>query len=441
MPLRHHFLLVLALLVAAPAGAELVRPDILVITVDTLRYDRLSIHGYHRPTSPHLDALLEKSARFDQARVVEPLTGPSMASMLTSRHPHQHAASRNGLAMRPELLSLPKILARRGYRTVAFVGNWTLSDELIGLAEHFDEYHEVLNRKRYLFLKGEATGDDLTDDALDWIEEHRESEGRKPFFLWVHYVEPHAPYRLQEEFIEPLGLPGRRRATKSDHYDTEVAFVDRAIGRLLEGALAGERDEGTLISFSSDHGESLGEHGYWGHGRFAYDATLKIPMSFTWGGRIAPRVLETAASNLDIAPTILGLVGLPSPESFEGFDYSAVFRGEESAPARRTRHQAHRGAVQGEADKARQKGLLEIAFVENGRKEVFRPRKGARRVYDLEEDPEENENLVDEDSAISEALRQWLEDVEAALVEADVLPAKPLDEESLKRMKALGYID
>ncbi len=435
--------LVLSLALAAGPASGLVRPDIILITVDTLRYDRLSIHGYRRATSPNLDALLAAGGRFDQARVVEPLTGPSMVSMVTSRYPHQHATSRNGLRMRPKMLSLGKILKSRGYVTAAFVGNWTLRDQLTGLGEHFDEYHEVFTRKRWFGLfKGEATAEDLTDTALDWIEEHTEPAKRKPFLLWVHYVEPHAPYRLHEDLAGQLGIAGREGFSDSDRYDTEVAFVDRAIGRLLRGLDdAPEREDGTLIAFSSDHGESLGEHGYWGHGRHVYDVTLRIPMSFAWNGRIGARTIDAMASNLDIAPTVLGLMGLPQPGEFEGHDFSAALLDQtDPAAGRVTFHQAHKGVNKGRSGEARQKGLLEVALVTATHKETLR-KGGARRVFGLRQDPYETDDEAPAGSVASQELSDWLSVVQQGLIEADLLPTTPLDEDSLEKMRALGYVE
>ena len=143
---------------AGPAAAARRFPDVLLITVDTLRADRLSAYGYRRPTTPNLDALLAAGVRFSAARAVEPLTAPAMTSLLTALAPHEHGATRNGLAMRPGLQSWPRTLARRGYRSAAFVGNWTLRERLSGLQEHFGSYQTITSRRRWLgLLKGEAT--------------------------------------------------------------------------------------------------------------------------------------------------------------------------------------------------------------------------------------------------------------------------------------------
>ena len=146
-------------------------PYVLLVTVDTLRADRLSSYGYGRPTSPNIDALLERGLRFSRARTVEPLTNPALASMLTGIEPHRHGASRNGLRVEQGLESLPKILARNGWLTAAFVSNWTLKDNVSRLGEHFEEYGEVFTRRRWLgLLNAEATATDVTDEALEHLE-------------------------------------------------------------------------------------------------------------------------------------------------------------------------------------------------------------------------------------------------------------------------------
>ncbi len=176
-----------------------------ILTIDTLRADHLSSYGYRRPTTPNIDRLLAAGARFSEARTVEPLTTPALGAMLTSLYPHEHGATRNGMRLRPGLPSLARTLGERGYRTAAFVGNWTLKDHLSGFGEHFERYEEVFTRKRWFGLfKDETTAEDLTDAALAWLSGIRKQRG--PFLLWVHYVDPHAPYRLHEEVAGQLGL-------------------------------------------------------------------------------------------------------------------------------------------------------------------------------------------------------------------------------------------
>lgn len=422
-------------------------PNVLVVTIDTLRVDRVSAFGYPRPTTPNLDRLLAQGMRFTQARTVEPLTNPALCSMFTSVHPHEHGATRNGLRLRPDASSMARVLDRRGYRTAAFVGNWTLRNGISGLGDHFQSYDEVFSRKRWFGLfKGEATAEDLTDAALSWLAE--QEDGRRPFLLWVHYVEPHAPYRLQEPFAKRLGIAtGNGEVSRSDRYDTEVAFADHHVGRLLK---VFESDPwlaaNTLIVFTADHGESLGEHSYWGHGRNLYEPTLHIPMAVVWPGKVRPGVVSASALNIDVAPTVLGLAGLPVPAAFRGFDWAPVLRGTEAAPRERTAwFQAHKGAVLSakEAESARRKGLLEIAVLTSpgNRKEIFRLAEGKRWIFDLAGDPRELRNLAKGPPSPSGQLQSWLASLRQGLAASDRLARVQIDAESIEKLRALGYAE
>ncbi len=425
------------------AAEEEPLPNVLLLTIDTLRADRLSSYGYERPTSPNLDRLLARGVRFTEARTPEPLTNPALSSMLTSLHPHEHGATRNGLRMRPKLPSLPAILDKNGYQTAAFVANWTLKDRLSGMGDHFQDYREVFTRKRWLgMMNDEATAEDVNDETLDWLEER--AGRRRPFFVWVHYVEPHAPYRFHPEHAARLGLGRERDASRSDRYDTEIAFVDAAAGRLLDWiearpALARR----TLIVVASDHGESLGEHDYWGHGRFLHEQGLKVPLGMVWPGRLRPSTVTAPATLLDVTPTVLGLLGIEAGARFRGFDWTPVLTGDAPAPAARVTHyQAHKGAVLGAQDarQARRGGLLEVAMIADGKKEVLRVQNGRdHRLHDLAADPAERVNLIEGNDEPSGPLGAWHDEVEHGLATTPDLPPVDVDAESVEQLKALGY--
>jgi arylsulfatase A-like enzyme len=446
------FLVLLALLLLLPLPAHPATrqgepsqrfPNVVILTIDTLRADRLSSYGYRRPTTPNIDRLLAGGARFTQARTVEPLTNPALCSMFTSLYPHEHGATRNGLRLRPGLPSAARALTRRGYRSAAFVGNWTLKNRISGLGEHFERYDEVFTRKRWLgMFKGEATAADLTDAAVAWLEETRKRP-RHPFLLWVHYVEPHAPYRLQEDFARPLGLAVHGEVSRSDRYDTEIAFVDHHLGRLLA---AFDRDPAlkanTLFVFTADHGESLGEHGYWGHGRNLYEPTLRIPLGFTWAAKIRPgTTIDAPAANIDVAPTVLGLAGLPAPQGFQGLDWTPVFQGAAPPRDRIVLFQAHKGAVLSaqEAASARRKGLLEVAVMIGERKEVFRLAERRLWLFDLGKDPREARGPAN-GSRPSQHLHGWMETVQKGLIVSDRLAPAEVDPENVEQLRALGYV-
>lgn len=420
-------------------------PDILLVSVDTLRADHLSIHGYERKTSPTIDRLMAGGAIFDQARTVEPLTAPALVSMLTSMAPHEHGASRNGLRMRPGLPSLPKALEAAGYDTAAILGNWTLRDKLTHLGEHFQKYDLVLNRRRWFGLvRGEATAEDLNERTLAFLESRvSAAEDRKPLFLWVHYTEPHAPYRLWRDDADSIGLP-QNNLTKLDRYDSEIRFVDRQIGDLLDSLARGDHLQDPIVVFTSDHGESLGEHNYWGHGRNLYEPGLHIPMSITWQGHVKPMRLPGPALNTDLAPTLLSLAGLPVPERFSGYDWAPVLVGGGEQPLDRvTTYQAHKGAVisNHSSEMARQSGLLEVGRIEGPDKEVFRIGNNRRRLFNLSRDPQETRNLSSRREDPTESLVGWMESVYDSLRTFEDMPPETLDQESIEQLKSLGYAD
>lgn len=419
-------------------------PDaVVIVTIDALRADRLSSYGYDRPTSPAIDAILDRGVRFESARTVEPLTGPALCSMVTGIEPHEHAATRNGLRMREDLESLPKVLSRHGWTTSAVVSNWTLKHDLTRLGDHFDDYTEVYTRRRWFgLLNSEATADDVTDEALDWLEQHLDSESPAPFLLWAHYVEPHAPYRFHSEFAKRLGITDRD-PKRSDRYDTEIAKVDEAVGRLIGGVEEQVPVGDLLVIFAADHGESLGEHDYWGHGRYLYEPSLRIPFGFRWTGIVKPQVIETQASILDIAPTILELAGLDVPESFGGASWAGDATGGDVLAERVLCYQAHKGAVLGEHDndRKRSKGLLSVAVVERGSKEILRVKNNTHALFDLEIDAQELANLVEENGTASDQLLECLVTISEGLGALDRLTSKKLDDETIEQLRALGYIE
>lgn len=432
--------ILIGLAATAPAAGS-GGPNVVVISVDTLRADRLGAWGYARPVSPNIDRLVREGIRFTNARTVEPLTGPAMASMLTSRHPHEHGATRNALRIRPGLSSVGKILRRHGYATAAFVSNWTLGSAQSGLDEHFHEYEEVLTSKRWLGLfKEEAEGEDVTAAVLEWLEEWEEEPSR-PFFIWAHYTDPHSPYVFRRKHANRLGIPGASRASIADRYDTEIAAADAAIGELLEALAASPATAGALVVFTSDHGESFGEHGAWGHGRNLWEEAVRIPLAITWPGVLAPRVIEADARLIDVAPTILGLVGIPRPEAFAGHDWTPVLRGGEKPPSLSTLLQAHRGAVLPgrDSEAARRKGLLELGVIHGSIKFSWQPGTRGVRAFDLELDPFETRNLG-EAAPRPRLVDEWSASVDAGLRDRHGTPAH-LDREAIEKLRSLGYLD
>jgi arylsulfatase A-like enzyme len=433
-------------------AAHAALPNIVLITVDTLRADRLSMYGNPAPTSPNIDALLSAGGHFNAARTIEPLTAPAAASMLTSLYPHEHGVSRNGIPIRDGLHSLPSMLLHLNYVTAAFVSNWTLADKQSGLAEHFDVFGEVLTKKRWLFWFGEASAEDVRLRTLEWLEEDGVYPGQ-PLFLWVHFVEPHAPYKLHEEYADKLGVPTDGSATIMQQYDTEIAAVDHEIGLLLDDLREYIDVDESLLIFASDHGEGLEEHGYKGHGRHLYEEELRIPLGFTWKDHIQAAAFDAPATLLDLPPTVMGLLGAPKPQEWRGHDWSESLRtGEDGDMGRITYYQAHKGAVKGGAKKARvaarkrQRGLVQLGIIEGSDKRVLDLEQGTISSYQLRPVPKSgvleyagSETSPEQSANLPADLKDWRTTVNQELAERDRSPPPELDEEAIEILRSLGY--
>ena len=420
------------------------RPSVVVITVDALRADHLGSYGYARSTSPNIDRLMSEGLRFERAWTPEPLTGPAMCSMVTGLEPHVHGATRNGLRMQPGLSSLPKTLAENGWKTAAFVGTWTLKNNLTLLGEHFETYGERLERRRWFgILNSEATCEDVTDDALEWLREERKEGPEKPFFLWVHYIEPHAPYRFHEEYADRLGV-NDDKLEKKDRYDTEIAAVDESIARLLAGVRQAVDEKDLLVVFTADHGESLGEHNYWGHGRYLYEPSLRIPLGIIWKGVIPEGSVSSQATLLDLMPTILDLVGVDVPVDLPGASWAKTIHGAGELAERVGCYQAHRGAVHGgthDEDRKRSKGLLWVGVIDGDLKEIVKVGRQVIQIYDLATDPGELDTLAPVDAKSSDELTACLARVAEGLGSLDQLATQKLDHETVEKLRALGYLE
>ncbi len=288
-------------------------PNVLMLSVDTLRADHLGCYGYTLPTSPHIDALARNARLFEDCTCEVPLTNPSFGSMMTSRFPRLTGTWRNALPMPDSIPLVAEQFQKAGYQTFCVQSNWTLTREKSHLDRGFDIYDDKFNTKRWGVAYPERYADKVTDIALKLLQERKPDV---PFFAWIHYSDPHAPYRFHEDYNPwgkkqaELAEPDKTRA----RYDSEVAFTDAQIGRLLE-----KLPENTYILFIADHGESLHEHDYLGHGRRVYRIGTHIPFFITGPG-ITPERITVPVRAIDVGPTLLGLARLPVPKTMMGID-------------------------------------------------------------------------------------------------------------------------
>ena len=352
----------------ASSGQE-PRANVLLITLDTLRADHLGCYGADDARTPNIDALAEQSIVFDDATSQANTTGPSHTTMLTGLIPLEHGARQNGVRISDRVRTLPEMLSEEGYSTGAVVSGFTLKNRACGLAPRFDRYDdeliawtwmpEVCARLRLVkfairtaprrgarILRSDRPADETVDAALAWLGRRAD----EPWFLWVHCYDPHAPYEPPPPFDrmhdpEYAGDPyvdwyrmgtDARRALVDDPrelahmramYKGEISFVDREVGRLLSWLESAGEDENTLVVLTSDHGEGLGEHGYYfDHGTYLYDTELRVPLIVRLPASLRepqslavfPMRLQGQMRLVDLTPTVLEMLGLETPPGMFG---------------------------------------------------------------------------------------------------------------------------
>ncbi len=320
--------------ITAPPPAPPARPNLLLLTVDTQRADRMGAYGAARDTTPGFDAVAAEGALFERVYAQRGSTWPSLASISSSQQPARHGVRRNGQPMDAATPTLATVLRAQGYRSAAVLTNaaeagWQGFDELVPIE---DEPRDVL----------------AADHAIAWLEE----QGAQPFFLWVHLVAPHAPYQpdpAYRRFEDPAyegpvdgAWPSTTRLAFSPEpiaaadreqllalYDGELAWSDAQLGRIVE-ALRGEgRLDETLVVLSADHGEELlDRQGYAFHNASVYEGTLRIPLALRLPGAVPAGRHPQLCASLDIAPTLLELLGVSAPPSFEGRSLVPLLRGQ-----------------------------------------------------------------------------------------------------------------
>ena len=347
----------LGVTIALPAGCDRPSTDtarepqnaginVLLITVDTLRPDHLSAYGYPRKTSPAIDELASKGVVFDRAFTYWPKTRGSFASMFTSLYASQH-----GLTVRDRDLpefneTLAEVFQKAGYRTAAALDNGNL-DSKLGYAQGFEEYEET-------WIPPERTELERTEGITRFGEEFlAKKDDPRPFFLWLHYVNPHAPYEPPPELLsrfqgdglvprgsalaEVVGFHGgvNRKMTVEgartwgdyvDRYDAEILVADQHVGRILHALNQSSHAGATIVTLTSDHGESLGEHDYYfDHGDNLFNPSLRIPLVLSFPGFLPTgERVSAAVSTLDIYPTLLDLAQIPFPTEPPGLQGSSA---------------------------------------------------------------------------------------------------------------------
>ena len=405
----------------APPRAE--ARNLVLITIDTLRADRLGCYGNRSVETPNLDRLSRDGAMAVQASVHVPLTRPSHVSIFTGLHPAEHGIRDNvSPALRSDVPTLAAVLHGSGFRTAAFVSSIVLSRQS-GLARGFDEYSDRFEAggddARFLNTI-QKRGDGPTAEAVGWLQ----SQGAGRFFVWLHLYDPHDPYEPPEPY----------RARYADRlYDGEVAWSDELVGRVDAALERRGRRGDTLLVVTSDHGEGLDEHGEAVHGFFIYETTLRVPLLFRGPGVAPGTRIQATARSIDLLPTALDLLGVAAPAGarLPGRSLAGVLRGGAQLPDTATYAESLTPRLH--------YGWSDLRALREGRwKYILAPRP---ELYDLQDDPAETRNLVVAQSSRADALRARLTGV-VERERAAPGPAAPgtVPPELVEKIGALGYL-
>ncbi len=412
-------LLLVTLLAACDHAPE--HPNVVIITVDTLRADRVGAYGWGAARTTNMDRLAAEGVRFTNAVSSAPITLPSHTSIMTGLLPPAHGVRDNGAyALGDEAHTLAEAFKERGYATQAFVSAAVL-EKRYNLDQGFDGYDDDLAAEDdpRLFMIKDRPAQRTADRVLSWLDGRRNNP--QPFFLWVHFFDPHQPWEA----------PLRERLRTLNAYDAEIANADRAIGRILEDLTAQGELDNTVFVVTADHGESLGEHGELTHAIFIYDATVKVPLIIRYPPLLPNATLyEGPARHIDLYPTLLAMAG-GKADKVQGVNLLPALTGQEPPP---------------QLPQYSESMLAEVGFGmaplfgvrEDGFKWIRAPRP---EVYNLLQDPKELDNLYAQRADIAARLDGDLTSIIAAS-EAEALRAdeNPLTQETVEMLQSLGYL-
>lgn len=377
-------------------------PNIVLITLDTTRADRMGFMGSKRGLTPNLDGLARKSAVFTRAYAQVPLTSPSHATILTGTYPQYHHVLDFPDVLGEDLPYAPAILQSHGYRTAAFIASLALDPHggAPGFDRGFDVYDAGFSSARFLVQRDrynsiERTGDEVVSRAITWLSHNP----RGPFFMWVHLYDPHEPYDPPEPY---------KSRYAAEPYDGEIAYMDSAIGKLLQELKTRGLYDGAMIAIMADHGESLGAHGEDTHGFFLYDETIHVPLVIklphTRAGK--GRRIDDRVGLVDVMPTMLQTAGVAIPAEVQGESLFGLMttttKGEAGQSVAAANSWSDR-AVYAESDYPHIAfGWSALQSLRTGKYLYVQAPK--RELYDQTVDPEAEHNLASTSVAVADTL-------------------------------------
>jgi arylsulfatase A-like enzyme/Flp pilus assembly protein TadD len=414
--MKNRFALILIFLALTTlAQTPAIKPNVVLITIDTLRADRLGCYGYTKAQTPNLDRLASEGILFANAVSHVPLTRPSHASIFSGLYPFEHGIHDNiASPLNSKIPVLAETLKQNGYRTAAFVASFVINSQS-GLQRGFDQYADRFDPKKQptdFAMTLEKRGSEILEEFKNW----KSTTARAPYFAWLHLYDPHFPYAPPSPYSKSFA---------DRPYDGEVAYTDEIIGKALKLF-----DKNTLLILTSDHGESLGDHGENAHSYYIYDATLHVPLIFHWPGRLpAKQKVMVQARSIDLYPTILDLISIQKPSKLSGVSLKPWLNTQQPAdPAHPSYSEAFTPWLHFGWSRL-------IGVRHNGWKYIEAPR---AELYNLYTDPGELKNVYSQQKNRANQMKQWLSKVGA--LENKPLPSAPeMDPEMMEKLASLGY--
>jgi arylsulfatase A-like enzyme/lipopolysaccharide biosynthesis regulator YciM len=403
-----------------PSGVRPNDLNVLLITLDTTRWDRLGAYGDGSASTPNLDRLAGEGALFEQTIAVAPLTLPAHSTIFTGLLPPRHGVRDNGgYVLDPKHGTLASALKATGRVTGAFVGAFVL-DAKFGLDAGFDTYYDKfdLSRRRSLSLGSiSRTAGEVVENAMPWLDEH----ANRPFFAWLHFYDAHSPYEPPEPFLSRF---------RDRPYAGEIAYVDSQVGRVLQWLETRQLSNRTIVVVIGDHGESLNEHGEGTHGLFIYESTTRVPFIVRTPYQMsAGQRIRSVVRSEDVMPTILDLVGERPPDGIQGRTLVPLLAG--------TAADLNLDAYSESLYARNHYGWSELRALRSGRFKYIATTRP--ELYDLERDPREERNLFEERRPLADRMAEELARLAAETASESSGPSA-VDPETRERLAALGYI-
>jgi len=422
-------LLSFLLLLSSAVFAFAAPPNIILITLDTTRADRMGFLGSQRGLTPNLDALASRSVVFTRAYAQVPLTTPSHAAMLTGTYPQYSHVQDLGSPLGVDLPYLPDLLHKRGYHTGAFIGAYILDPEshvAPGFDRGFDYFDAPFHQRKPgedRYKSVERRAEDVANHALGWISRHQKG----PFFAWLHFYDAHDPYDPPSPFKERYS---------SFPYDGEIAYTDAVVGDFVGMLRRHGLYDNAVILIVADHGEAFGEHGEERHGMFLYDETIHVPLLVKLAaGKSAGKRVESRVALTDVAPTLLEAAGVAVPKEVQG---KSLFPLMNEIKASTDENKISDRPIYSETEYAhRAFGWSELRSWRGGKYLYVQAPK--RELYDQSSDPDALQNLASSSKAVADTLDGQLSEYRQRTSSVEAQHAK-LDPAQAESLRALGYL-